>query len=80
MTWCDISPLSSSFLDVSDPLQIGLRSDLKLNLLMIFNPVWGLIKSFFIHKKMKSMKTGEYQKYIDGIGFRKLRGCKKVSV
>ena len=31
-TCCDISPLSSLFLDVSDPLQVGLRSDLKLNL------------------------------------------------
>ena len=57
MTWCDISPLSSSFLDVSDPLQVGLRSDLKLNLLMIFNPVQGLFKSFLIPKNMKSMKT-----------------------
>ncbi len=80
MTWCDISPLSSSFLDVSDPLQVGLRSDLKFNLRMVFNPVWGLIESLFIHKKMKSMKTGEYQKCNDGIGFSKLRGCKKVSV
>ena len=51
MTWCDISPLSSWFLDVSDPLQVGLTSDLKLNLSIDFNPVWGLFKSFFMAEK-----------------------------
>ena len=39
------------FLDVSDPLQVGLTADLKLNLSIDFNPVKGLIKSFFMSEK-----------------------------
>jgi hypothetical protein len=41
LRWCDISPLSFLVLDASDPLQVGLRSDLKFNLSMELQPCLG---------------------------------------